>query len=86
MMKKRLAAGALAVWLFLILAFMVLARTLDLEIYFVLWLIGILVTVELLAGIAATPRYQRILHLVIAAGVVLFSLVVARKILEILQQ
>jgi hypothetical protein len=84
MMKKHLAISALAAWVLLIIGFMVLARTLDLEIFFVLWLIGILIIVELVSDHVATPRYLGSLKLVIAAGVILFGVIVARKILEIL--
>lgn len=45
MMKKHLAISALAAWVILVIGFMMLARTLDLEIFFVLWLIRILIIV-----------------------------------------
>lgn len=86
MMKKHLAISALASWVVLVIGFMVLARTLDLEIFFVLWLIGILIIVELVSDHSATPRYLMVLKLVIASGVILFGVIVARKILEILAQ
>lgn len=86
MMKKHLAISALAAWVILVIGFMVLARTLDLEIFFVLWLIGILIIVELASDHMATPRYLSVLKLVIASGVILFGVIVARKILEILSQ
>lgn len=86
MMKKHMAISALAAWVILVIGFMVLARTLDLEIFFVLWLIGILIIVELVSDHVATPRYLRALKMVIAAGVILFGVIVARKILEILAQ
>lgn len=86
MMKKHLAISALAAWVVLVIGFMVLARTLDLEIFFVLWLIGILIVVELASDHMATPRYLSVLKLVIASGVILFGVIVARKIMEILSQ
>jgi membrane protein implicated in regulation of membrane protease activity len=86
MRKKYLGLCTLAIWLFLVLAFMILARTVDMEVFFVLWLIGILIIVELVSDLSATPRYLRVVRMVIAAGVVLFGFIVARKILEILQQ
>jgi len=84
MRKKHLAACTLAAWTFVITGFMLLARTLDLEIFFVLWLIGVLVVVELASDYFAAPHYLRVQKLVIAAGVVLFGAIVARKVLEIL--
>jgi hypothetical protein len=86
MHKKRIALLALTLWLILIIAFMLLAGTLDLEIFFVLWLIGILVVVELVSGASATPRYLRYLRFVIAAGVIIFGAIVAQKVLEILSR
>jgi hypothetical protein len=86
MHKKRIALLALTLWLILIIAFMILARTLDLEIFFVLWLIGILVVVELVSGASATPRYLKYLRFVIAAGVIIFGAIVAQKVLEILSR
>ncbi len=86
MHKKRIALLALTLWTILIIAFMLLARTLDLEIFFVLWLIGILVVVELVSGAFATPRYLKYLRFVIAAGVIIFGAIVAQKVLEILSR
>lgn len=86
MMKKHLAISALAAWVILVIGFMVLARALDLEIFFVLWLIGILIIVELASDHMATPRYLSMLKMVIASGVILFGVIVARKIMEILSQ
>ena len=48
--KKYYAAAVLAVWLIIIAFFMVLSRTLDLEVFFVLALIGLLVVAVLIDG------------------------------------
>lgn len=84
MKKKQLALLALVIWLFVVCIFMLLARTIDLEIFFVLWLIGMLVIVELLDAGSVRPAYLRSLKYVIAAGVIIFGLIVAEKIVEIL--
>ena len=84
-MKKKIAAAlALAVWLFVVSIFMMLARSFDLEIFFVLWLIGLLVIVELLDTGSVQPGYLRFLKYLIAAGIVIFGLIVAEKIMGIL--
>lgn len=75
--KKYLAAAVLTVWLITIAFFMAISRTLDLEIFFVLSLIGLLVIVVLIDGAFSRPRYMRSIGYLIAAGV-------AQKILEIL--
>lgn len=82
--KKYTAAAVLAAWLIIVAFFMVLNRTLDLEVFFVLSLIGLLVVAVLIDGAFSRPRYMRYLGYLIAAGVALFAYIVAQKILEIL--
>ncbi len=86
MLKKRIAVLALVIWMILIIAFMVLAQTLDLEIFFVLWLIGILIIIELVSDASSVPGYLRYMRYVIAAGVIIFGAIVALKVLEILNR
>lgn len=82
--KKYSAAAVLAAWLIIVAFFMVLNRTLDLEVFFVLALIGLLVVAVLIDGAFSRPRYMRHIGYLIAAGVALFAYIVAQKILEIL--
>lgn len=82
--KKCYAATVLAAWLITIAFFMVLSRTLDLEVFFVLSLIGLLVIAVLIDGAFSRPRYMRHIGYLIAAGVAIFAYIVAQKILEIL--
>ncbi len=86
MKKKQVAAVALAAWVLTVTGFMILAQSIDLEIYFVLFLIGLLIVVELIDTISATPRYLSHLRYIIAVGVVIFGWIVATKVLEILSQ
>ena len=65
-------------------AFMLVAYRVDLEIFFVLWLIGILVIVELMDTRFSLPYYLRNVKYIVAAGIVLFGGIVAQKVLEIL--
>ena len=82
--KKCYAAAVLAAWLIVAAFFMVLSRTLDLEVFFVLALIGLLVVAVLIDGAFSRPRYMRYIGYIIAAGVALFAYIVVQKILEIL--
>ena len=82
--KKYYAAAVLAVWLIIVTFFMILNRTLDLEVYFVLSLIGLLVVAVLIDGAFSRPRYMRYIGYLIAAGVALFAYIVVEKILEII--
>lgn len=82
--KKYYAAAVLAVWLIIVAFFMILNRTLDLEVFFVLSLIGLLVVAVLIDGAFSRPRYMRYLGYVIAVEVALFAYIVVEKILEII--
>ena len=84
MKKKILAVIVIAIWLMVISVFMLLASRIDLEIFFVLWLIGLLVIVELMDTRYSLPPYMRYLKYVIAAGIVLFGVIVTGKVLEII--
>ena len=82
--KKYYAAAVLAIWLIIVTFFMILNRTLDLEVFFVLSLIGLLVVAVLIDGAFSRPRYMRYLGYIIATGVALFAYIVVDKILEII--
>ncbi len=84
MKKKVLAAITLAIWLVIISVFSLLAYRVDLEIFFVLWLIGLLVIVELLDTRFSRPSYLRYIKYLAAAGIVAFGAIVTQKVLEIL--
>lgn len=82
--KKYYALAALVAWLIIVAFFMIMNRTLDLEVYFVLALIGLLVVAVLIDSAFSRPRYMRYIGYLIAVGVAIFAYIVAEKILEIL--
>jgi hypothetical protein len=84
MRKEQIAIIALAVWLTLIAVFMLLARSVNLEIFFVLALIGFLIIIELIAPKYIKPGYLRYIQYVLAAAIVIFGMIVAQKVMEIL--
>ena len=84
MKKSQLAIIALAVWIVIVAAFMILSQQLNLEIFFVLWLIGILVVIELINTRFSQPRYLTYMKFLIAGCIVVFGWIVAQKVLEIL--
>jgi hypothetical protein len=86
MKKKDLAIIVITIWLVVITLFMLLAARIDLEIFFVLWLIGLLVIVELMDTRFSLPPYMRYLKYVVAAGILLFGCIVALKVMEILSR
>jgi hypothetical protein len=75
---------ALVTWAVLLILFQVLAFRLDLEVFFVLWLIGVLVVAEMVDATTVQPRQIRYLKYFIAVQVVIFGAIVAEKVLEIL--
>lgn len=84
-MKKKVLAGiVLFLWLVVISAFMILASRIDLEIFFVLWLIGVLVVVELIDTRFSLPPYLRYIKYITATGIVVFGGIVTIKVMEIL--
>jgi len=84
MRKQQIAIIALAIWLTVIAVVMLLAQSVNLEIFFVLSLIGFLVIVELIAPNYIQPGYMRYIRYILAAGIVLFGVIVVQKVLEIL--
>jgi hypothetical protein len=71
-------------WAFLALAVLAVFQSLSFEYFFVLCLIGFLVIVELSGPFASRPRWRSRVNVVILLGVILFSLVVVIKVLDIL--
>jgi len=84
MRKQQIAILALAVWLTFIAVFMLLAQSVNLEIFFVLSLIGFLVIAELIAPNYIQPGYMRYIRYILAAGIVLFGVIVVQKVLDVL--
>lgn len=83
MRKEQNAIIALTVWLILISVFMLLALQVDLNIFFVLFLIGIMVIEFLLDANFVQPGYLRYMRYLIAAGSVIFGVMVVNKVIEI---
>lgn len=75
--------GQLA-WMLGVILILAVVGSLELELFFVLSLIGFLVVVELTAPIAVTPAWRRRLPWLIALGLLVFGVIVIRRILAIL--
>lgn len=82
--SKHIAAASLCIWMVIVIFFMILAETPDLEILFVLTLIGMLVIAELADPVHTRPLFLSRFRHIIAAGVLIFGGIVAHKVLEIL--
>jgi hypothetical protein len=84
MNRKQVAAITLTLWLTIVLVFMLLVQRIDLDIFFVLIFIGILVIAELMKHQYVQPRYLGYLGYLIGAGIVVFVIIIGQKFVEIL--
>ena len=84
MIKEEIAIIALAVWLTVISIFMLLTMSVNLEIFFVLSLIGFLVIAELIKLKYIRPGYLRYIQDILTVGIAIFVLIVVKKVMEIL--
>lgn len=84
MLKKNIAVITLALWTFIILTFMIMAYTVNLEIFFVLWLIGLLIITELIDTKNVETTYLKFIKWIIGISVIIFAYIVIKKIMEIL--
>lgn len=71
-------------WMLAVIVVLAALDSMALELFFVLSLIGFLVVVELTAPVAVTPRWRRRIPWFIAVGLLVFAIIVVRRILEIL--
>lgn len=86
MRKKEIVTYILTCWLITVCFFMALAGVINLEILFVLWLIGILIVAELIVSCYCRTGSDHRLSIFIALGIFLFGCIVIRKIQVILSQ
>jgi hypothetical protein len=70
--------------MFVVLALLVLFQSLSLEYFFVLCLIGFLIIVELSGPFTVRPEWRKRVNMAIVVGVLVFGLIVAKKVLDIL--
>ena len=82
--KKQIAIVALIIWLLLVIFFMILARNVSIEIFLVLWLIGLLVIMEQIRPSFVQPSYIRYLKFLITISVIVFVYIVILELMEIL--
>jgi hypothetical protein len=84
MRKQQIAIIALAVWLTIVSICMLLAQWVDFEVFFVLYLLGFLAIIQLIQPSYTQPRYLQYIKYLIAAGIVIFGMIVAKKVMEII--
>jgi hypothetical protein len=84
MKKKVPAAVVMTIWLIIISIFMFVTNRIDLSIFFVLWVIGLLVIVELIDTHFSSPPSMRYLKYIIAAGIIIIGAIFSTKVMEFL--
>jgi hypothetical protein len=81
--KKQIMIAVLIIWLLLVIFLMIVAQDISLEIFFVLWMIGLFVIVELIGPSFVQPSYLRYLKFLVAVSVMIFAVIIAQKLMEI---
>ena len=84
MRKQQTAIIAFAAWVTVVSAILILARWVDLEVFFILCLIGFLVIVQIIQPGYIQPGYLRYIKYLIAAGIILFGIIVIKRVLDII--
>jgi hypothetical protein len=84
MKKQQTAILVLIIWLILVSAFMLLSNIFDLQFFFILCMIGVLVIMQLIEPKYVKPGYLRYIWYLIALGILVFGAIVVLKVMEIL--
>lgn len=82
--KGRIASIVLLAWLMLVMIFMIMLETVNLEIFFVLWLFGLLLILKLIETPFSEPPHMQRLKKVVVVGIFIFSILMVKKVMEIL--
>jgi hypothetical protein len=81
MRKQQIAIITFAMWLITIISvFLLLSLQLDLEIFFILSIIGLFVIMLLMEPKFVQPGYLRYIRYLMAGGTVLFAVIVVQKV------
>jgi hypothetical protein len=81
MNKKQLGILVLALWLVIIFFLMILVQNVDIEVFFVLALIGLLVIMKLMEQKYIQPGYVLYFRYLIIVGIVIFCIIAVHKTL-----
>jgi hypothetical protein len=84
MKKQQIAILTLSVWLILVSVYMLLSNVFDLQLFFVLCLIGVLVIMQLIEPKYVRPGYLKYIRYLIVVGILIFGAIVVVKVMEIL--
>jgi len=76
--------SAQVAWMLAAVVGLVLLDSLTLELFFVVSFVGFLVVLELTSPINVMPQWRRRLYWLVGVGLIVFTYIVVRRILEIL--
>ena len=82
--KTLLAAGILVRWMFCVALVMILARLINIEIFFVLWLIGALIITEFISLSTLRPKWRTYQLVMLGTGVGIFGIIILMKVIDII--
>jgi hypothetical protein len=84
MRKQLIAAIVLAGYLTIVTILMLLAHWVDIEVFFVLSLLGFLMIIQLIQPRYVQSRYIQYIRYLIGGSIVIFGVIVAMKVMKIL--
>jgi len=84
--RIRTVTAILLVWMTVVALVMMVTRTINIEIFFVLWLIAALVLVELFSLQTLRPNWKKIQAVILGCSLVVFAVIVVMKIIDILMK
>ncbi len=84
MTRRNLLLISIVLWLYVVIGAMLANEYLDLEVLFVLWLIGMAIVIQVATLPYAEPVYLTRQKYLLITGIVVFAHIVAIKILEVL--
>ena len=84
MKKKQIIYGALASWLIFIFTLMILIGNVDIEVFFVLGFIGLLITMNLMEKKFSQPDYMKYFWYLTVIGIGIISVIAIQKTMKYL--
>jgi len=85
MKKQQIVILVLTLWLILISLYMLMSNIFDLQFFFILFMIGVLVIMQLIEPKYVRPGYLKYIRYLIVIGILIFGLIVVLKVMEILE-
>jgi hypothetical protein len=82
--KSQRLVIALSIWIFTVLALLIIFRSLSFEFFFILCLIGFLIIIELSGPFLVKPKWRSRVNIIVVLGVIVFAVIVFARVMEII--